>query len=65
MNEVGLEADMDQEQTSIQELPKDVMRAMELESYTNVEIPNGVVNLNSKDNPSTLRVQENNGSIFD
>jgi len=65
MNEVGLEVDMDQEQTSIQELPKDVMRAMELESYTNVEIPNGAVNLNSKDNPSTLRVQENNGSIFD
>ena len=56
MNEVGLEADMDQEQTSIQELPKDVMRAMELESYTNVEIPNGTGQLNSQDDSSTLRV---------
>ena len=29
-----------QEQTSIQELPKEVMQAMEMENYSNVEIPN-------------------------
>ena len=34
------DGNMSQEQTSIQELPKEVMQAMEMESYSNVEIPN-------------------------
>lgn len=37
------------------------MRAMELESFTNVEVPD----VEEGGKTSTLRVQENNGSIFD
>ena len=35
------DGNMSQEQTSIQELPKEVMQAMEMENYSNVEIPDG------------------------
>ena len=36
----GIEdGNMSQEQTSIQELPKEVMQAMEMENYSSVEIP--------------------------
>ena len=47
----------------MQDLPKDVMKAMELESYANIEAPQDEQLYDSKGD-STL-VQENNGSIFD
>ena len=60
---VDQDGNMSQEQTSIQELPKEVMQAMEMENYSNVEIPDGHGNLGqrqqvvSKNEPALIQDQ--------
>ena len=59
------DGNMSQEQTSLKELPKEVMHAMEMESFQNVEIPNSNDGRLISKGGSTLLQDQTNNSIFD
>lgn len=68
---IDQDGNMSQEQTSLQELPKEVMQEMEMESYSNVEIPDDNGNprqnlqVTGKGVEPALIQEQNSNSIFD